>query len=142
MTGICREIERVTREHSWPSWLDSVVELNRTLGAMPLLPGNTATLLPDYAESIAAMAAAGRAQAGLSDIVMLSGATPVHVPDGVEAPWTDRDRHWPLGVRDAEEGLQDDLRRLLGVAEVKPVGLGPVLDAAGVVGRAVPEVGR
>ncbi|QQQ73383.1 hypothetical protein IOD16_18910 [Saccharothrix sp. 6-C] len=94
------------------------------------------------AVAFAAMAAAGRAQAGLSDTVVLSGAMPVHVPDGVDASRPDRDRHWPLGVRDAEEGLQDDLRRLLGVAEVEPVGLGPVLDAAGVVGRAVPEVGR
>ena len=41
-----------------PPWFGTVVTLNRTLGAMPLLPGNTATLLPDYAESIAAMAAA------------------------------------------------------------------------------------
>ncbi|XVS60865.1 hypothetical protein ACQPYE_21395 [Actinosynnema sp. CA-299493] len=94
------------------------------------------------AVAFAAMAAAGRAQAGLSDTVVLSGAAPVPAPDDDEAPWTDRDRRWPLDVRDAEEGLQDDLRRLLGVAEVKPVGLGPVLDAAGVVGRAVPEVGR
>ena len=41
-----------------PAWFGTVVTLNRTLGAMPLLPGNTAQLLPDYAGSIAAMAAA------------------------------------------------------------------------------------
>jgi cardiolipin synthase len=41
---------------AWPSWLESVVELNRTLGSMPLVGGNTAKLLPDYAESIRAMA--------------------------------------------------------------------------------------
>ncbi|RIJ44069.1 cardiolipin synthase A, partial [Clavibacter lycopersici] len=50
-------IERVTREHSWPSWLDSVVELNRTLGSMPLVGGNRAKLYSHYDESIAAMTA-------------------------------------------------------------------------------------
>jgi cardiolipin synthase len=50
-------IERVTREHSWPGWLDSVVELNRTLGAMPLVGGNRARLYSRYDESIAAMTA-------------------------------------------------------------------------------------
>ncbi len=50
-------IERVTREHSWPSWLDSVVELNRTLGAMPLVGGNRAKLYSHYDESIQAMTA-------------------------------------------------------------------------------------
>jgi cardiolipin synthase len=50
-------IERVTREHSWPGWLDSVVELNRTLGAMPLVGGNRAKLYSHYDESIAAMTA-------------------------------------------------------------------------------------
>ncbi|OUE24672.1 Cardiolipin synthase [Clavibacter michiganensis] len=48
-------IERVTREHSWPSWLDSVVELNRTLGSMPLVGGNRAKLYSHYDESIQAM---------------------------------------------------------------------------------------
>jgi cardiolipin synthase len=50
-------MERVTREHSWPGWLDSVVELNRTLGAMPLVGGNRARLYSRYDESIAAMTA-------------------------------------------------------------------------------------
>jgi cardiolipin synthase len=50
-------IERVTREHSWPGWLDSVVELNRTHGAMPLVGGNRAKLYSHYDESIAAMTA-------------------------------------------------------------------------------------
>lgn len=50
-------IERVTREHSWPSWLDSVVELNRTLGSMPLVGGNRAKLYSHYDESIQAMTA-------------------------------------------------------------------------------------
>ncbi|WP_213815594.1 cardiolipin synthase [Glaciihabitans sp. dw_435] len=41
-----------------PPWLGSVVHLNRKLGSMPLLPGNTAHLFPDYKASIAAMAQA------------------------------------------------------------------------------------
>ncbi|GAA4664600.1 cardiolipin synthase [Frondihabitans cladoniiphilus] len=41
-----------------PPWFGSVVTLNRTLGAMPLIPGNTVELHPDYQESIAAMTAA------------------------------------------------------------------------------------
>jgi cardiolipin synthase len=41
-----------------PPWFGTVVRLNRTLGSMPLIPGNTARLLPDYADSIAAMTAA------------------------------------------------------------------------------------
>ncbi|MFG6445884.1 cardiolipin synthase [Microbacterium sp. P06] len=38
-----------------PPWFASVAQLNRTLGAMPLLEGNAARLLPDYEGSIAAM---------------------------------------------------------------------------------------
>ena len=41
-----------------PPWFGTVVQLNRTLGAMPLSPGNTARLLPDYRSSIEAMTAA------------------------------------------------------------------------------------
>ncbi len=41
-----------------PDWFSSMVRLNRNLGAMPLTGGNTAELLPDYENSIAAMAAA------------------------------------------------------------------------------------
>jgi cardiolipin synthase len=50
--------EQVVQDASWPTWLEPIVELNRTLGAMPLVGGNSATLLPDYAESLAAMTAA------------------------------------------------------------------------------------
>ena len=50
-------IEDVQRDHSWPTWLDSLVELNRTLGAMPLVGGNTATLYVDYNETIRALTA-------------------------------------------------------------------------------------
>ena len=51
-------IERVKRDHPWPAWLDTIVELNRTLGAMPLVGGNTAELHSDYQASIDAMVAA------------------------------------------------------------------------------------
>ena len=48
-------MERVRRDHPWPPWLESVVELNRNLGAMPLVGGNSATLNGDYNESLASM---------------------------------------------------------------------------------------
>lgn len=48
-------IERVRKDHPWPGWLESVVELNRNLGAMPLVGDNTASLLSDYEGSLAAM---------------------------------------------------------------------------------------
>lgn len=48
-------IEKVSREHPWPPWLESVVNLNRNLGAMPLVGGNSATLIGDYDESLDAM---------------------------------------------------------------------------------------
>ncbi len=43
-----------------PEWFESVVTLNRNLGAMPLAGGNTAHLFSDYQESIEAMAKAVR----------------------------------------------------------------------------------
>ncbi|MCU1481496.1 MAG: cardiolipin synthase [Subtercola sp.] len=56
-------IELVSDDEPWPTWLRSVVRLNRQLGAMPLVGGNTATLIGDYAASIAAMTAEiGRAK--------------------------------------------------------------------------------
>src|SRR3712207_3151024 len=48
--------DRVNRTQSWPGWLESVVELNRNLGAMPLVGGNSGHLLTDYEGSIRAMA--------------------------------------------------------------------------------------
>ncbi|TFD72778.1 MULTISPECIES: cardiolipin synthase [unclassified Cryobacterium] len=41
-------MERVQHDHPWPSWLESVVELNRNLGAMPLVGDNTASLIGEY----------------------------------------------------------------------------------------------
>lgn len=53
-------LDRVTNDAEWPRWLHSVVSLNRTLGAMPLVGGNDAHLLSDYDESIASMTEAVR----------------------------------------------------------------------------------
>ncbi|WP_066041326.1 cardiolipin synthase [Herbiconiux solani] len=50
-------IEKVSDDHPWPPWFRSVVELNRNLGAMPLVGGNTATLIGDYDDSIRQMTA-------------------------------------------------------------------------------------
>ncbi|MEV1121698.1 hypothetical protein AB0I91_42140 [Actinosynnema sp. NPDC049800] len=94
------------------------------------------------AVAFAAMAVAGRAQAGGSEPVVLSGAFPVEEPSTADVPWTDRSWHWPHGLRDAEDALQRRLAELSGGAEVKPVALGPVLHAAGLAAFAVPEVSR
>ncbi len=48
-------IEEAQRSEEWPPWLFNSVALNRALGAMPLVSGNRAKLLPDYAASIQAM---------------------------------------------------------------------------------------
>ncbi len=54
-------MDRVSKDSPWPSWLEPIVELNRHLGAMPLVGGNTAKLFTDYTGSIAAMTEAVRA---------------------------------------------------------------------------------
>jgi cardiolipin synthase len=38
-----------------PGWLEPIVALNRRLGAMPMVGGNTAKMYSDYAESLTAM---------------------------------------------------------------------------------------
>ncbi|GAB2985848.1 cardiolipin synthase [Frigoribacterium salinisoli] len=53
-------LDRVTETGSWPTWLASVVALNRKLGAMPLVGGNDAQLLSDYSASIRSMTEAVR----------------------------------------------------------------------------------
>ena len=50
-------MDRVARVESWPPWLDSVVELNHSLGSMPMVGGNTASLQIDYEKNIADIAA-------------------------------------------------------------------------------------
>ncbi len=48
----------VSHGGEWPSWLHSVVALNRNLGALPMVGGNTAELIDDYEGSLEAMTAA------------------------------------------------------------------------------------
>ncbi|WP_066521661.1 cardiolipin synthase [Curtobacterium ammoniigenes] len=48
-------MDRVRRDPPWPPWLERVTELNRGLGSMPLVGGNSAELYPDYDEGIAEM---------------------------------------------------------------------------------------
>lgn len=43
---------------SVPLWLPSVVQLNQTVGAMPLLEGNTVDLVTDFPDQLAALVAA------------------------------------------------------------------------------------
>lgn len=45
-------MEWVDRTKPWPDWLEGIVELNRTLGAMPLIGGNSASLNGDYEGAI------------------------------------------------------------------------------------------
>ena len=54
-------MDRVTKDAPWPPWLEPIVELNRNLGAMPLVGGNTAHVYTDYSASIAAMTSAVQA---------------------------------------------------------------------------------
>jgi cardiolipin synthase len=51
-------IDQAVPDALWPAWFSSLVELNRRLGAMPLLGGNTARLFGEYDRSIAEMTAA------------------------------------------------------------------------------------
>lgn len=51
-------MDRVPVDDPGPHWLQSVVTLNRHLGAMPLVTGNHAELIGDYDGGIAAMAEA------------------------------------------------------------------------------------
>jgi cardiolipin synthase A/B len=53
-------MDLVRQDKTWPSWLPSVVALNRNLGAMPMVGGNRATLHDDYDESLIAMTTALR----------------------------------------------------------------------------------
>lgn len=51
------DMDLVSDSAEWPAWFASVVALNTSLGAVPLVGGNTAHLLGDYKGSIEAMAA-------------------------------------------------------------------------------------
>ncbi|MEO7348485.1 MAG: cardiolipin synthase [Terrimesophilobacter sp.] len=48
-------MDQLTHEDPWPGWLEPIAELNRNLGAMPLVGGNDAQLFSDYSESLQAM---------------------------------------------------------------------------------------
>lgn len=50
-------MERVQHNHPWPGWLESVVELNRNLGAMPLVGDNSASLINKYQVALDTMIA-------------------------------------------------------------------------------------
>lgn len=50
-----RTVEHVTDTHGAPPWLPSIARLNREMGAMPLIDGNTATLLPHFEEQLAGL---------------------------------------------------------------------------------------
>ena len=47
--------DRVAEEAPWPDWLAPIVELNRTLGAMPMVGGNSSVLYDMDASALAAM---------------------------------------------------------------------------------------
>jgi cardiolipin synthase len=49
--------DRVRRDPPWPSWLEPIVELNRKLGSMPLVGGNSARMWADNQQSLDAMVA-------------------------------------------------------------------------------------
>ena len=50
-------MDLVTDRSEWPPWFARVVELNTSLGAVPMTGGNTAHLIGEYNASIAAMTA-------------------------------------------------------------------------------------
>ena len=50
-------IDLVQKDPAWPTWLEPLVELNRTLGAMPLVGGNSARMWADNQEALDAMTA-------------------------------------------------------------------------------------
>ncbi len=50
--------DRVKLDPPWPIWLEPIVSLNRTLGAMPLVGGNSAALYADNQKALDAMTAA------------------------------------------------------------------------------------
>jgi cardiolipin synthase len=47
--------DRVAAEAPWPEWLGPIVELNRTLGSMPMVGGNASTMYQEDALALAAM---------------------------------------------------------------------------------------
>ena len=54
------ELEEVESRYDGPEWVASASELNKTLGSLPMVDGNSVELLPGYPDSIKAMAEAVR----------------------------------------------------------------------------------
>lgn len=50
-------LDAVSHGEQWPPWLATAARMNLSLGALPIVGGNRAELLPDYEGSIARMAA-------------------------------------------------------------------------------------
>lgn len=50
-------MDQIAKVDAWPPWLESVVTLNRNLGSMPMIGGNTASLQIDYEKNIGDIAA-------------------------------------------------------------------------------------
>jgi cardiolipin synthase len=48
-------VDRVSMNAAWPNWLAPIVALNRKLGAMPMVGGNTARMLTDYTATLQEM---------------------------------------------------------------------------------------
>ena len=51
-------LDRVSHRDEWPSWLASMVAMNRNLGSLPMVGGNSAGLIESYLGSFQAMAEA------------------------------------------------------------------------------------
>jgi cardiolipin synthase len=54
------QLAAVESRYAGPEWVASAAELNKTLGSLPMVDGNSVELLPGYPDSIKAMAAAVR----------------------------------------------------------------------------------
>lgn len=54
------QLATLASRYSGPEWVGSAAELNRKLGSLPMVDGNSVELLPGYPDSIKAMAAAVR----------------------------------------------------------------------------------
>ncbi len=54
------ELASLESHYDGPEWVASAAELNKTLGSLPMVDGNSVELLPGYPDSIKAMAAAVR----------------------------------------------------------------------------------
>jgi cardiolipin synthase len=49
-------LDRVSHRDEWPGWLASMVTMNRNLGSLPMVGGNSAELIESYTGAIKAMA--------------------------------------------------------------------------------------